>query len=164
MNTIKKISSGLNKLETMQQDLSDACIALLKERQDAIINAYRIVELFNDDIFNISNVQFKKPIKVKYISNIDSMKFEEVYVEDVFNCGGLEYGVSGNAKRYDFFEIPLEALTSDSLKKVLNEMEKGIWDVCLLDSDEDFYQISFEELQKRYKIESDKRYNQHCEQ
>ena len=130
-------------LENALEDLQECFKALLKEREDAIVEAYRIVDSFNSTVLNIANVKFKKPIKVKWRSN--NMEIFDDEIIEVYNCGALEYGVITIDHADD---IPIECLTLDSLRLIRKEMKIGLWDVCLLDSDEEFHLVSYEELIK----------------
>lgn len=148
----------LEKSTTLSNAADELCgyyKKLLKEREEAIVEAYRIVESFNSSVLNVANVQFAAPIKIQWIGE-DEIWDDEV--TEVYNCGMLEYGLMG-----EDCDIPIACLTLDSLRLVRKEMERGQWDVCLLDSDEDFHLVSYEEFWEISKSEHEKRYDYHTQ-
>ena len=158
MNTFKLLERKSMKLENALEDMQECFKALLKEREDAIIEACRIVDLFNSTVLNIANVKFKNPINVKWMS--EDMEIYNDKITEIYHFGTFEYGtitIDGTD------DIPIECLTLDSLRLIRKEMKFGLWDVCLLDSDEDFHLVSYEELVKISREEHDKLYAYHTQ-
>lgn len=145
-------------LENALENICECFKAELKERKEAIVEAYRIVELLNSTVLNVANVQFKKPIKIKWID--DDMETYDDEITNVYNCGSLEYGVTPIKHTED---IPIEYLTLDSLRLVRKEMKFGLWDVCPLDSDDDFHLVSYERFREMSSEEHESRYAYHTQ-
>lgn len=151
----RKFSAALTNLNDQFNDLYTR---LMQERREAITNAVAITEFVNDELFQIYKITFIKPIKIQWFDRDDFTLYTDSCL-DVTNMCGTDIYVTTD----DGNEVSIEQLTADSLKSIVKVIEKSIITLCLRNSDEEFYELPYEEFKEKFHTEYDLLYDWHVD-
>ena len=135
MEDFTKINKDFNKAITAIWNLQDAFKSLMEERHQAILAILEISELLNCDSYSVAHVTFKRPIQIEFVDEGEVLT--ETVISIVSDVEYYLYTIDGE-------EIGISYVTAKSLRAIQKAMESGIWDICLSDSDEDFYDLYLE--------------------